>query len=148
MKVVILCGGRGTRLYEETEFRPKPLVMIGDQPILVHIMDLFAAQGLKSFVLCLGHKGEMIKTFFLNFHALTEDFAVNLKTGRTTFRKPGRRDWTVELVNTGRDTGTGGRILRAAPRIGGKTFLVTYGDCLADVDLAALLAHHRKMGRV
>jgi len=148
MKVVILCGGRGTRLYEETEFRPKPLVKVGEQPILVHIMDGFARKGFSSFLLCLGHKGEMIKNFFLNFHTMTNDFAVDLKKGDVTLLETMKRDWKVELVNTGRDTGTGGRIRRAKARIGDETFVATYGDGLADVDVGALLAHHRKMGRI
>jgi glucose-1-phosphate cytidylyltransferase len=148
MKTVILCGGRGTRLHEETEFRPKPLVKVGDLPIVVHIMQIFASQGFDEFVLCLGHKGEMIKNFFLNFHTMTADFTVDLKTGGVSLLTPHERGWKVSLVETGADTGTGGRILRAAPYIGDAPFMVTYGDGLADVDLAALTAHHRKAGRI
>ena len=148
MKVVILCGGRGTRLYEETEFRPKPLVKVGDRPILVHIMEIFASQGFDEFVLCLGHKGEMIRNFFLNFHTMTADFTVDLKTGDVALLSPHKRDWKVSLVDTGAGTGTGGRILRAAPYLDDETFMVTYGDGLADVDLAALTALHAKAGRI
>jgi len=144
MKVVILCGGRGTRLHEETEFRPKPLVQIGDQPILVHIMEIYARQGFKSFVLCLGYRGEMIRNFFLNFNAMTADFSVDLSNGSVTLLKPGRRDWNVTLVDTGKNTGTGGRIRRAAPYIEDETFMVTYGDGLADVDMKKLIKHHKK----
>lgn len=148
MKVVILCGGRGTRLFEETEFRPKPLVTVGDRPILVHIMEIFGRQGFDEFVLCLGYKGDMIKSFFLNFHNMTADFSVDLKTGAVSLLQPHHRDWRVHLVNTGQSTGTGGRILRAAQHIGDETFMVTYGDGLANVDLQALVKHHRKMGRL
>jgi len=148
MKVVILCGGRGTRLYEETEFRPKPLVEIGGQPILVHIMGMYACFGHEEFALCLGYKGEMIKNFFLHFHTMTSDFSVDLKTGNVSILKPQPRNWRVDLLNTGRDTGTGGRILRAAPYLSRSTFMVTYGDGLADVDLDALLAQHKKAGKV
>lgn len=148
MKVMILCGGRGTRLYEETEFRPKPLVKVGDQAIIVHIMEIFAAYGHKAFTLCLGYKGDMIKTFFLNFATLTTDFTVDLKKGGVRLLKPQEHDWTVDLVNTGINSGTGGRIRRAVPHMGNKTFLATYGDGLADVDINALIAHHRKMGRI
>jgi len=148
MNVVILCGGRGTRLYEETEYRPKPLVKIGDLPIVVHIMDMFARQGLARFILCLGYKGEMIRSFFLNFHAMTEDCSVDLGTGKVKLLRPSSRNFEVELISTGLNTGTGGRILRAAPRIGSETFIVTYGDGLADVDVAALVAHHRSAGKL
>ena len=129
MKVMILCGGRGTRLYEETEYRPKPLVKVGDKAIIVHIMEIFASHGHKAFTLCLGHKGDMIKTFFLNFATLTTDF-------------------TVDLVNTGVNSATGERIKRAFAHMENKTFLATYGDGLANVDLGALIAHHKKMGRL
>ncbi len=148
MKVMILCGGRGTRLYEETEYRPKPLVKVGDQAIVVHIMEIFARFGHKAFTLCLGYKGDMIKTFFLNFATLTTDVTVDLKARKAQLLEPQERDWTVDLVNTGINTGTGGRIRRALPQMGNKTFLVTYGDGLADVDVNALIAHHKKMGRI
>ncbi len=148
MKVVILCGGRGTRLYEETEVKPKPLVQVGDRPILVHVMEIYARYGFESFILCLGHKGEMIRHFFLNFHAMTGDLTIDLKSGKV--RTDGSRgcDWSVTLSDTGRETGTGGRIKRIAPLLDNDTFMLCYGDCLADLDLGKLLDFHKKKGRL
>jgi glucose-1-phosphate cytidylyltransferase len=148
MKVVILCGGRGTRLHEETEFRPKPMVPVGDRPILLHIMEGFARFGYKEFVLCLGYKGEVIRNYFLNFPAMTADFTVDLGTGAVKTERGNRYDWKVTLVNTGIPTGTGGRIKRVAHILGGEAFMMTYGDGLSDIDLHALLAAHRRMGRI
>ena len=148
MKVVIFCGGRGTRLHEETEFRPKPMVPVGDRPILLHIMESFARYGFKDFVLCLGYKGEIIQNYFLNFPAMTGDFTVNLGTGKVETLRGPKYDWKVTLVNTGLPTGTGGRIKRVEPFLGGKTFFMTYGDGLADLNYSALLDHHLKMGKL
>lgn len=148
MKVVILCGGRGTRLYEETEVKPKPLVQIGELPILVHIMEIYARYGFKSFILCLGYKGELIRQFFLNFHAMTGSLTVDLKSGEVRSLGPSSRDWDVTMVDTGRETGTGGRLRRVAPLLDDETFMLTYGDCLADLDIGKLLAFHRKNGRL
>ena len=124
------------------------MVEVGGKPIVWHIMKLYAFHDITDFILCLGYKGEMIKSFFLNFHTLTADFSVDLKTGGVTLLTPHHRNWKVSLVNTGDNTGTGGRILRAAPHLADETFMVTYGDGLADVDLAGLAAHHKKMGRI
>lgn len=148
MKVVILCGGRGTRLNRETEFLPKPMIPIGDRPILIHIMESFAKHGFKEFVLCLGYKAEHIRNYFLNFPAMTADFTIDLGSGKVqTF--PGETfDWKVTLVNTGIPTGTGGRIKRAAQHLKDGPFFLTYGDGLSDVNLNELLGHHKKMGRL
>lgn len=148
MKVVILCGGLGTRLREETEFRPKPMVPVGGRPILWHIMKNYAAQGHKQFILCLGYKGEVIRDFFRNYQWNTSD--VTLKLGSapqiTYHTQHDEEDWTVTLLETGEDTMTGGRLKRALPYVGEETFLFTYGDGVADVDVNAALASHRKNG--
>ncbi len=147
--VVILCGGRGTRLVEETEYRPKPMVRIGDRPILTHIMDIYSAFGFKDFILTLGFKGEMIKDYFLNFDYYTNDFTIDLGEGKVitphTRRHP---DWRITLADTGESTLTGGRIKRIEPYIEGETFMVTYGDGVADIDISRLLDRHREMGKI
>jgi glucose-1-phosphate cytidylyltransferase len=150
MKVVILCGGRGTRLREETEYRPKPMVPIGKQPILWHIMKIYASQGHKDFILCLGYKGEMIKNFFRNYHWMMSD--VTLKLGqKPNVRFNGRHDeedWTVTLAETGENTLTAGRIRRIRQHLGDdKDFFLTYGDGVGDVDVNAALALHKKQGK-
>ncbi|HOO77081.1 MAG TPA: glucose-1-phosphate cytidylyltransferase [bacterium] len=151
MKVVILCGGRGTRLAEETTYRPKPMVMIGDRPILQHIMEIYSAAGYREFILPLGYKGEMIMDYFLNFDLYTNDFTLELGDGPKkiiphTSRHPG---WRITMARTGEDTLTGGRIKRIRKYLGDdRTFMVTYGDGVADIDLAELLAAHRRMGKL
>jgi glucose-1-phosphate cytidylyltransferase len=147
--VVILCGGRGTRLVEETEYRPKPMIRIGELPILVHIMNIYSAFGFRRFVLPLGYKGEMIKDYFLNFDYYTNDFTLDLASQKAITPHSRRHpDWRITLANTGLETLTGGRIKRIEPYIEGETFMVTYGDGVADIDLDRLLAHHRKLGRL
>ena len=149
MKAVILCGGLGTRLREETEFRPKPMVPIGGMPILWHIMKTYAHYGVKDFVLCLGYKGEMIKQFFLDQELAGKDFTISLKTGKkVTGLGNGIEDWNVTLADTGPSTLTGGRIKRIQKYVPDDEFFLTYGDGLADVDMGTLLAHHRKTGRI
>jgi glucose-1-phosphate cytidylyltransferase len=149
VKVVILCGGRGTRLVEETEYRPKPMVRIGSRPILTHIMDIYCAFGFREFILTLGFKGEMIKDYFLNFDYYTNDFTIDLGEGKVITPHTRRHaDWRITLADTGESTLTGGRIKRIEPYIEGETFMVTYGDGVADIDLDQLLAHHRKMGKL
>ncbi len=149
MNVVILCGGLGTRLSEETQLRPKPMVEIGGRPILWHIMHLYDRCGFRSFVLALGYKGEVIKDYFLNYHALQSDITVRLRTGEVQFSNPAVEDWAVTLVDTGRDTQTGGRLLRLRDRLAPQgTFMLTYGDGLANIDLRALLSFHRAQGRI
>ena len=150
MQVVILCGGQGTRLREETEFRPKPLVDVGGRPILWHIMKLYAHYGYRSFVLCLGYRGHMIKEYFLNYEAMTNDFTIHL--GRQHRVVPhgahDEQDFAVTLADTGPETQTGGRIARVRRYVEGDAFMVTYGDGLADVDIRALAAFHRAHGRL
>src|SRR5512144_1135309 len=144
MKVVILCGGLGTRLREETEFRPKPMVEVGGRPILWHIMKAFAHHGLREFVLCLGYKGHIIKEYFLNYEAMNNDVEIQLGA-RSAVKYLGEheeQDYTVTLADTGANALTGARIKRAARYIDGDRFMVTYGDGLADVALKRLLAFH------
>ena len=150
MQVVILCGGQGTRLREETEFRPKPLVEIGGRPILWHLMRMYAHHGHKDFVLCLGYRGTMIKEYFLNYDALNNDFVVNLGGERAIEFPKGHdeQNYRVALVDTGLTTMTGGRLARIRPFIKDDTFMLTYGDGLANVDVNALLAFHRAHGRI
>jgi len=150
IKVIILCGGRGTRLAEETSSRPKPMVRIGDRPILQHIMEIYSAFGFDDFVLPLGYKGEMIKDYFLNFDYYTNDFTVSLSPEGKTVSAHTRRhpQWRITLADTGEETLTGGRIRRVRNYLGEGTFMATYGDGVADIDLKALLARHRRLGRL
>ncbi len=150
MKVVILCGGKGTRLREETEYRPKPMVPIGDRPILWHIMKIYAAHGFKDFVLCLGYKSEIIKDFFRNYLWLTSD--VSLTLGRSPKVKFHNRhdeeDWNVTLADTGQETMTAGRIKRIERYIGqDEHFLITYGDAVGDVDVKQTVEFHKRHGK-
>src|SRR5512132_3187735 len=141
MKVVVLCGGLGTRLREETEFRPKPLVEIGGRPILWHIMKSYAHAGFRDFVLCLGYRGNMIKEYFLNYEAMNNDFTICLGN-RSQIQYCGahsEQGFQVTLADTGLDSMTGGRIRRVQKYVAGDTFMVTYGDGLADLDLVRLL---------
>jgi glucose-1-phosphate cytidylyltransferase len=150
MKVVVLCGGLGTRLREETEFRPKPLVEVGGRPILWHIMKIYAHSGFRDFVLCLGYRGNMIKDYFLNYEAMNNDFTICL--GRQSqIRYNGLHDeqgFQVTLAETGLDTMTGGRLLRVKKYIDDDTFMLTYGDGVADIDLKRLLEFHRAHGKL
>lgn len=148
MKVVILCGGLGTRLREETEYRPKPMVPIGGRPILWHIMKTYAHYGHKEFILCLGYKGEIIKEYFRNYQWNTSD--VTLRLGRVPQIKyhsqHDEEDWTVTLLETGQETQTGGRLLRALKFIDGDNFLFTYGDGLIDSDINKSIEFHEAHG--
>lgn len=150
IKVVILCGGRGTRLREETEVRPKPLVEIGNRPILWHIMKTYSHYGFKDFVLCLGYKGDMIKDYFLNYEAMNNDFTINLgNRSNIAFHNAHlERDWNVTLVNTGDRAQTGARIKKIEEYIDAETFMVTYGDGVGSIDIKELLEFHKKTGRV
>lgn len=145
MKVAILCGGQGTRLREETEFRPKPLVDVGGRPILWHIMKTYAHYGLTDFVLCLGYRGEMIKDYFLRYQAMNNDFTIELgKRNRIEYHgEHEEQDFRVTLAETGLNAMTGSRVRRAARFLGGDTFMVTYGDGLADINVRNLLAFHQ-----
>jgi len=148
MKVVILAGGMGSRLAEETEVRPKPMVEIGERPILWHIMKHYAAAGFTEFVIALGYKGDEIKQFFVDHLALTGDLTVRLGDAVVERHARDRDPWTVHLVETGAETGTGGRVGRLAEWIGDETFMLTYGDGVSNVDLQALLAFHRASGKL
>ena len=149
MKAVILAGGLGSRLSEETVLRPKPMVEIGGRPILWHIMNIFAAHGITEFVIALGYKGEMIKEYFLNFYALNNDVSVDLACGKTTIHDGKQPNWKVHLVDTGLHTNTGGRLRRLSGWFGtDETLMFTYGDGVADIDLSALLKHHNTHGKL
>ncbi len=150
MKVVILCGGQGTRLREETEFRPKPLVDIGGRPILLHIMKLYAHYGFTEFVLCLGYKGGMIKEHFLNYEAMNNDFTVSLGASRNIVHHGSHDEegFSVTLADTGLDSMTGCRLKAVQGYTDGRTFMATYGDGLSDVDVNALLKFHRHHGKL
>ncbi|MCU1231265.1 MAG: glucose-phosphate cytidylyltransferase [Acidobacteria bacterium] len=146
MKCVILAGGLGTRLAEETEIRPKPMVEIGGRPILWHIMKGFAHYDVRDFYVALGYKGEMIKQYFLDYYALSNDLTIDLRSGRVDPRERQSEDWVVNLVDTGDVTLTGGRVRRLQPHLSDGTFMVTYGDGVSDVDVRALLEFHKKAG--
>jgi glucose-1-phosphate cytidylyltransferase len=148
MKTVILAGGRGTRLSEETGVLPKPMVEIGGRPILWHIMSLYASQGFNEFLVALGYRGDYIKRYFLEYHRLRRDFSIKLDTGEIEVHDGVCEDWQVHLVDTGLDTMTGGRLRRLRDWIGDETFMLTYGDGVSDVDLRALVAAHRAHGRL
>jgi glucose-1-phosphate cytidylyltransferase len=150
MKVVILCGGKGTRLREETEYRPKPLVAIGGKPILWHIMKTYSAYGFHDFVLCLGYKGEMIKDYFINYDLRNTDFTIHLGTKQIVKNHVAHDEarWRVSLVDTGLETMTGGRLARIRDYLDeDREFMVTYGDGVADVNIDALLDFHHHSGR-
>ena len=148
MKAVILAGGLGTRLSEETGSRPKPMVEIGGQPILWHIMQIFSAHGVKDFVICLGYKGYVIKEFFLNYRLHLSDVTIDIGKGDLEFHRSAAEDWRISLVETGEETMTGGRLKRVRDFIGDDDFFMTYGDGVADVDLSALLSFHKAHGKL
>lgn len=148
MKVAILAGGLGSRLSEETETKPKPMVEIGGTPILWHIMDIYAAHGFNDFVIALGYKGEAIKRYVLDRVHLGHDLSVNLAKGRVEVHRSETTDWKIRLVDTGLHTQTGGRIKRLAPYIGNGTFMLTWGDGVSDIDLHRLLDFHRSHGKL
>ena len=151
MKVVILCGGRGMRLSEETESKPKPLVHVGDMPILWHIMSLYAHYGYKDFILALGYKGQMIKDYFLNFEETHNNFTINFGKGEKKVvyhEKNGIPDWNITFVNTGPHSNTGERIRKIEPYLGDdKEFFLTYGDGVSNIDIQKLYRHHKALGR-
>jgi glucose-1-phosphate cytidylyltransferase len=149
MQVMILCGGLGTRLREETEYRPKPMVEIGGRPILWHIMKIYAAHGFKDFVLCLGYKGAMIKDYFLNYETLNNDFTLTLGNSKKIkfLNAHTEEGWCITFVETGAATMTGARVRSALPYITSDNFALTYGDGVADVDIKSELAFHKKHGR-
>ncbi|MCA1817676.1 MAG: glucose-1-phosphate cytidylyltransferase [Acidobacteria bacterium] len=148
MKVVLLAGGLGTRLAEETEVKPKPMVEIGGRPILWHIMRHYAHFGFKEFFLALGYRGEIIKRFFVDYCALSGSMTIDLLHNRVSAQESECEDWIVHLRNTGQETNTGGRVKRLEAALRGATFMLTYGDGVCDLDLRDLLDFHRARGRV
>ena len=144
MKVVILAGGLGTRLSEETTLKPKPMVKIGEMPILWHIMKIYSFYGFKEFVVCCGYKGQVIKEFFANYLKYTSNFTIDLKTNDIVYLKKSAEDWKVSLIDTGDETMTGGRILRIKEFTENKPFHLTYGDGLSDININNLMQFHVK----
>ena len=150
MKAVLLAGGLGTRMREETEFRPKPMVEIGGKPILWHLMKIVAAQGITEFIICAGYKGEQIKSYFLNYAALNEDFTITLgdRSSLKVHEAHHEGNWTVTVADTGIDTLTAGRVERIQRYVGDDRFIVTYGDGLADINIPDLIAFHEAHGKL
>jgi glucose-1-phosphate cytidylyltransferase len=148
MKVVILAGGKGMRLAEETSLRPKPMVEIGGKPILWHIMRIYAARGFRTFLIACGYKGDLIKEYFHNFAMRSSDYFIDLASGSRTVVNGCGIDWQVGLIDTGAETMTGGRLLRLRKFIGDEPFMVTYGDGLGDINVCALAEFHRSHGKV
>ncbi len=148
MKVVLLAGGLGTRLAEFTDVIPKPMVPVGGHPILWHLMNIYARYGHTDFHLALGYKAQAVKEYFLNYYSLNSDFTVNLANGDVTHHASQPVDWRVTLVDTGMNSMTGGRVRRMRSYVGNETFLLTYGDGLANIDLDALVRFHRAHGKM
>ena len=149
MKAIILAGGFGTRLSEETTLRPKPMVEIGGKPILWHIMNIFAHYGIKEFIIALGYKGEYIKEYFLNFYAINNNLTIDLSTGENIIHDGKQPNWKVHLVDTGLNTMTGGRLKRLSDWIEeDEMFMFTYGDGVADLDVKELMAFHKSHGKL
>jgi glucose-1-phosphate cytidylyltransferase len=144
VKAVILAGGLGSRLSEETTVRPKPMVEIGGKPILWHIMKIYATHGIDQFVVCLGYKGYLIKEYFANYYLHNSDVSFDLATGEMEMHRSANEAWRVTLLDTGESTMTGGRLRRALPFVGDEDFCFTYGDGLADIDIGALIEFHRE----
>ena len=148
MKIVILCGGQGTRLREETEFKPKPMVEIGGKPILWHIMKTYSYYGFNDFVLCLGYKGEMIKQYFCNYEILNNDFSVELGQGTLQLNtRHAEEGWKITFAETGEGSMTGSRVKQVQKYVGDETFMLTYGDGVTDLDIRSLLEYHQSHGR-
>ncbi len=148
MKVVIFAGGLGTRLMEETEARPKPMVEIGGKPILWHIMKTYEAQGFNEFVICLGYKQAMIKEYFMNYYFANSDITIDLSNNETVVHQPTQENFKITLVDTGYETNTAGRLKRIQNYIGNETFMLTYGDGVANVDFQSLIKFHKTKGRI
>jgi len=148
MKIIILAGGFGTRLSEYTEEIPKPMVTVGGRPLLWHIMKIYASFKHKDFYLALGYRAEIIKEYFLNYHSLSSDFTVDLLSGEVTPHQSDGIDWRVSLISTGLESMTGGRVKRMQSLIGNETFMLTYGDGVADIDLDELLSFHKNHGKM
>lgn len=148
MQTVILAGGLGTRLSEETSLRPKPMVEIGDRPILQHIMEIYASQGHREFVVALGYMGHMIKRHFMDWRSLGGDIAIDFGAGKLSREGEPPHDWKVQLAETGAETQTGGRVRRAARYLRDEPFMLTYGDGVSDVDLRGLVEFHKRHGKL
>jgi glucose-1-phosphate cytidylyltransferase len=148
MKAVILAGGLGTRIAEESDSKPKPMVEVGGRPLLWHIMKSYAHHGVNDFIVCLGYKGYVIKEFFFNYYRHMADLEIDLKSGTHRVINSQAEDWRITLVDTGAETMTGGRLQRVAPYLDNETFCLTYGDGLADIDIGAELAFHRRHGKL
>ena len=147
MKAVILAGGPGSRLSEETDLRPKPMVEVGGFPLLWHIMKIYSAHGINDFIICAGYKGEVIKNYFINYYSMTSDVRCDLRAGTVTYMNGRPEPWMVTVADTGQDTMTGGRLKRVLPYVGNETFCLTYGDGLSNADITAEIAYHKKEGR-
>ena len=148
MKVVILAGGLGTRLSEETVLKPKPMVEVGDKPILWHILKTYSAHGFNDFIICLGYKGYVIKEYFINYFYHQANLTVDLSKNQIEVHNTEAEPWKITMIETGLHTMTGGRIKRCAPYIGNETFMCTYGDGIGDVNITELLAYHQKNGKL
>jgi glucose-1-phosphate cytidylyltransferase len=148
MKAVILAGGRGTRLTEETSLRPKPMVEVGERPLLWHICHIYAAHGVTDFLICCGYRGYMIKEYFANYFLHTSDITLDLQKNAMEVHQTLAEPWRITMVDTGLETQTGGRLKRVAQYLDGEPFCFTYGDGLADVDITALIDFHRRSGRL
>jgi glucose-1-phosphate cytidylyltransferase len=148
VKTVILAGGLGTRLEEETGRLPKPMVEVGGHPLLWHIMKHFSHHGLREFYVALGYKGDVVKRYFLHYHALSGDFTIDVANGAVRAHGSASDDWRVHLMDTGQSTNTGGRVLRLREHVGGEAFMLTYGDGVSDVDLHKVIAFHKRHGRI
>jgi glucose-1-phosphate cytidylyltransferase len=148
VKVVILAGGTGTRLSEETSLRPKPMVEIGDRPILWHIMKIYSSHGLNDFVICLGYRGYMVKEYFANYFLHTADVTIDIAENRIDVHESAAEPWKVTLIDTGAETMTGGRLRRVLAYVGDEDFCFTYGDGLSDVDIGKLIAFHQAQGAI
>jgi len=148
MKVIILSGGFGTRIAEYTSIIPKPMIRIGGKPIIEHIMEIYSKYGHKDFYLALGYKSEVIKEYFYNYAFLNSNFRINLKDGKVVPFEKNEKDWSVNLIDTGINTMTGGRLKRLRKFIGNETFLLTYGDAVTDLDINKVLEFHKEHGRI
>jgi glucose-1-phosphate cytidylyltransferase len=148
MKAVIFAGGLGTRISEESDLRPKPMVEIGDRPILWHIMKMYSNHGINDFVICLGYKGYMIKEYFYNYYRHTSDFKINLATGDYQVLDSQTENWNITFIDTGQETQTGGRLKRVKDFIGDETFCLTYGDGVSDIDISKEIEFHKSHGKL